>query len=239
MKLDIEKAFKYPLRDPKWLTKMLIGGVLSIIPIANFITWGYCVRIIKDTAEGSDEKLPEWQDMGAYFMQGLTLLAIYMIYYIPMIFMMVFTISSISSSGAFSIFTSGDLSEKTVLEGINVLNRAVPALISWLSSLYGLFFSIMLPAVLIAYVSTGDFKAAFNVGRIFNYMLSNIGTYLLFLLLALLAQLVAYAGLLACCVGIVFTLFYAYVFMSHLLGQMMPPPQAFADEMPLPPGVKD
>ena len=48
MVLSIEDAFRFVFRDKKWITKVLIGGIITIIPIANFIVLGYILRILKD-----------------------------------------------------------------------------------------------------------------------------------------------------------------------------------------------
>lgn len=66
------------------LSKMLILGVILIIPIINFIGSGYSLRIIKSTLAGLDE-LPEFDDIGELFIDGLKVLVVGIVYAIPLI----------------------------------------------------------------------------------------------------------------------------------------------------------
>ncbi|MCK9555609.1 DUF4013 domain-containing protein [bacterium] len=79
MRFQIEQALKYPSKDSKWAVKLLILGATLIIPIVNVVTSifaaGYIIRFLKSSiAEfkgGAEAKLPEWDDMGKIFMEGL------------------------------------------------------------------------------------------------------------------------------------------------------------------------
>ena len=39
--MDYGKIIKFPMKDKDWLVKIIVGGILSIIPIVNFIAFGY------------------------------------------------------------------------------------------------------------------------------------------------------------------------------------------------------
>ncbi len=69
--MDYGKAFTFVFEDKKWVTKVLIGGILSLIPIVNLIVIGYGLKALKNVAEGAAEPLPEWDDFADYFVQGL------------------------------------------------------------------------------------------------------------------------------------------------------------------------
>lgn len=55
---NITESLKYPLSD--W-TKILVLAVISIIPIVNFISEGYMLRVIKSTLAGIDE-IPDFDN---------------------------------------------------------------------------------------------------------------------------------------------------------------------------------
>ncbi len=88
MRFQIEQALKYPSKDSKWAVKLLILGATLIIPVVNVVTSifavGYIIRFLKSSiAEfkgGAEAKLPEWDDMGKIFMEGLMPWAICIIY---------------------------------------------------------------------------------------------------------------------------------------------------------------
>ena len=80
---NVSDAIKYPLND--WV-KIIILGVISIIPIVDFISLGYYLRIIQSTLVGVDE-LPEFDEFGDLFIDGLKVLIANIIYFIiPIIF---------------------------------------------------------------------------------------------------------------------------------------------------------
>ncbi|PIU41890.1 MAG: hypothetical protein COS99_03060 [Candidatus Omnitrophica bacterium CG07_land_8_20_14_0_80_42_15] len=80
MVADIENVFKFAFKDKNWIIKMLIGGVLAIIPVVNFIVFGYVLKVLKDAKEGKEARLPEWEDFGALFKDGLTVFIIVLAY---------------------------------------------------------------------------------------------------------------------------------------------------------------
>ncbi|MBW2146546.1 MAG: DUF4013 domain-containing protein [Deltaproteobacteria bacterium] len=69
--LDIERELKYPLLDDSWLKKILIGGILNIIPVISFLPWGYAYRIFRKTLQGEDVlPLPPWDRWKEDFISG-------------------------------------------------------------------------------------------------------------------------------------------------------------------------
>ncbi|PWH20913.1 MAG: hypothetical protein DDG58_00470, partial [Ardenticatenia bacterium] len=83
--MDIGIAFSYMFQDRDWLKKILIGGVISLIPIVNFAALGYVVQLVRNVRDGQDLPLPEWDQFGEYFVSGLYLFLVYVVYAIPII----------------------------------------------------------------------------------------------------------------------------------------------------------
>jgi len=48
--MDIGKAFSFVTEDSDALKKILIGGIISMIPIVNFAAMGYIVEVIRRVA---------------------------------------------------------------------------------------------------------------------------------------------------------------------------------------------
>lgn len=84
MSLDLVKALKAPVTAQNWIIKMLIGGILLCIPVANFIVFGYFVKYIKKIMN-NEENLPEFSDWGALFVSGLKLFVGAIVLAIPMV----------------------------------------------------------------------------------------------------------------------------------------------------------
>ena len=69
--MDIGRSFTYMFEDQDWIKKILIGGVVSLVPVVNFAALGYFIEALKNTVEGRELPLPEWDDFGGKFMKGL------------------------------------------------------------------------------------------------------------------------------------------------------------------------
>lgn len=80
---NISDSLQYPVKN--W-AKLIILGIILIIPVVNFIGLGYYLRIMKSTWAGLDE-LPDFRGVGELFIDGLKVLIVCMIYAIvPLIF---------------------------------------------------------------------------------------------------------------------------------------------------------
>ena len=80
---NISDSAQFPIKN--WV-KMIIFGIILIIPIVNFIGMGYYLRIIKSTLSGLDE-LPNFDGIVKLFIDGVKLLLVCIIYTImPLIF---------------------------------------------------------------------------------------------------------------------------------------------------------
>ena len=101
----ISDSIKYP--SDNW-AKIIILGVILIIPIVNFIGLGYLFRIIKATFAGIDET-PDFDEIGELFIDGLKIFVVSLIYSIPII--IVGLIISLIFSYNFTIysFTTPDI----------------------------------------------------------------------------------------------------------------------------------
>lgn len=77
--MDFETNFKKPFTDIK---KLLIGILLSIVPIINFFSVGFMLETAK-RAMKRDSSLPEWDNWGDLFIKGLVSIVIEALYIIP------------------------------------------------------------------------------------------------------------------------------------------------------------
>src|SRR5712691_9678277 len=85
---DFLKPFTFAFDDPRWVPKILIGGAFvfaSFFIIGAFFVYGYLARLVRNVINGVQYPLPEWDDLGEYFSEGLKLFAVALIYAIPLI----------------------------------------------------------------------------------------------------------------------------------------------------------
>ncbi len=213
--MDIGKAFSYVFEDENWLVKVLIGGVLSLIPIVNFIVLGYVIQALRNVADGVEKPLPEWDDWGGYFMKGLMLFLGGLVYSIPLILLVVVSfVAGLIGAGA---------EEESALSSLAGLCVGCSNCLIWI---YALFLNLWLPAVATFYAVYGEFGAMFRFGELFNYIIGNIGNYLIAFVLYLVASFIASLGIILCVIGVAFTSFWAYLVAAHLYGQVWKASQA-------------
>ena len=74
--LTLDQVSKRVFSDSSWLVKCLIGGFLCLIPIANVWSLGMFYRLADQGRRGESVRLPEWDDWGRLFVEGLQFLLI-------------------------------------------------------------------------------------------------------------------------------------------------------------------
>ncbi|MCQ6253904.1 DUF4013 domain-containing protein [Methanocaldococcus sp.] len=67
------ECLNFPMKDEKWVIKIIIGSVLIYIPIVDFIVFGYIVETFENVIKG-EEKLPEWDNLKDKFIKGFAYL---------------------------------------------------------------------------------------------------------------------------------------------------------------------
>lgn len=86
---NIMDSLRYPLKN--WV-KLIILGVILLIPIVNLIGLGYCLKAIRSTFEGSN-LLPGFDNMVELFLNGIKLFIVGLIYaVVPLILFIVASI---------------------------------------------------------------------------------------------------------------------------------------------------
>ena len=201
--MDIGKSFTYMFDDKKWLEKLAIGGLLSIIPIVNFFAFGYALRTLKRLMQGTDASLPEWDDWGQDWVKGLL-----GSFVAPLIYSLPLMIIAIP----YAIVAAASSSDTGGLCGVAF---------TCISSLWGLVMAVVLPAAMALYAESDEFSAFFNFSGILAFIRDNLGDYIIALLMMLVAGIVAgIVGGIACGIGVAFTTFWSLLVAAHLLAQI-------------------
>lgn len=76
------------IRQPGFGLKLLIGGLLSFVPIVNIFAFGYLYRFSRKTRATGHVSLPEWTDWRALFFDGLRFGVVWLAYWLLPIFLM-------------------------------------------------------------------------------------------------------------------------------------------------------
>ncbi|HEU4436859.1 MAG TPA: DUF4013 domain-containing protein, partial [candidate division Zixibacteria bacterium] len=87
--LDVGKAFSLLFADKRWLEKWLLGALLHIAAVLIIgipFLLGYLLEITRRALKEETFELPEWQEWGIFFGQGLIFFIILLVYSLPVIF---------------------------------------------------------------------------------------------------------------------------------------------------------
>src|SRR5713226_7263081 len=92
---DFLRPFTFAFDDPRWVPKILLGGVFALAAIflvGIFFIYGYLARLVRNAINGVQYPLPEWDDLGEYFTEGVKLFVVGLIYAIPVVLIACFAI---------------------------------------------------------------------------------------------------------------------------------------------------
>ena len=215
--MDIGRSFKFMFEDEGWITKILIGGILGLIPIVNFVIYGYQLEVIKNVSQDQDLPLPDWGDFGGKFIKGLMVVIASFIYSLPLILVGIvyFVMMMIIGGGAAS---TGSEDMSGAAGGMFAICTIAFYCVAFLYSIivYGF---ILIPGVM-RYADEEEFGAFFKFGENLRVATSNLGSYIVMLLVIIVAGIVAeIVGIIACGIGLLFTIFWAMLVAGHLFGQ--------------------
>jgi hypothetical protein len=210
---DFLRPFTFVFDDPRWVPKVLLGGVFtlaSIFLVGIFFIYGYLARLVRNVINGVQYPLPEWDDLGEYFSEGVKLFVVALVYAIPVI-----VVVSIAVLPAAILGASGN--ENDTLRSLGGMTASC---IWCLMFPVSVAMALWVPAALLAVVVTGEFSAAFQFANIWKYIRANIGNYLLAFVVWLVARFAAGFGFLLLCVGVVFTIFWAFCVAAYAFAQV-------------------
>ena len=205
--MDIGSSFSYMFQDEDWIKKILIGGVVGIIPIVNFAAIGYMIQIIRNVRDGQALPLPEWDEFGKYFVDGLWIFLIFLVWSIPIIL-----VACLQGIGTAVLAEASE-------DAANAFG-VISACFSCVIVLWALLIAAVSPAILVRYAEIGEFMAGFQFSEILNIIRANVGNYIIVILLIWVASLIASFGVILCVIGVIFTQFWSYLVTGNLVGQL-------------------
>ena len=201
-------AFSFPFQDSKWIEKIVIAALISLIPIIGWLALlGWSVEIGRRVINGEDEVLAPWSDFGGLLVDGLKAFVISLIFSIPLLVIWIpygFIAALIGS-------TDGDAAGGII--------GALSLCFACVSILYSLALLFFIPASYGRLAATGEIGDALNVGELWRMISQNADAYLIVLLGYIVAGFIASLGVILCVIGVFLTSAYAVAVQGHLFGQ--------------------
>ncbi len=160
--MKISEAFSFQFEDIQWPTKLGIGALISLVPILNFAVVGYEVAIVRNVAAGVREPLPQWDDFGTKWYDGLLLTLAGLVYSIPVFLALGLVLAVLLASGALS--QNGTAAAP--VRGLAAANVLVLACFLVFLVLYSLLLSLIQPIILVLFSKEGTFASCFRFREI-------------------------------------------------------------------------
>jgi hypothetical protein len=187
-------AFGFPFRDPAWVGKVAVQGLILIIPIVGLIaTAGWMLMTLDNLRAGRQELAPA----GFHLSRGIGLFGAWLIYSI------VLSIPGDVLNGIGSRLNANHAFYGSPFMGLgSLLNFAAQ-----------LFLDFLLPSIIVMSYHHG-FSGGLDLQGVWRLATSNVSNSVVAGLMFFLAGIVAALGLIACCIGIFFTGAYAAAVMA-------------------------
>jgi hypothetical protein len=182
-------AISFPFRDPGWVGKIVVQGLILIIPIVGLIaTAGWMLMTFDNLRAGRQELAPA----GFHLSRGIGLFGAWLIYAV-VLSLPGGILNGIGSGMNANHDFSG--SPFTVLGSL--LNFAAQ-----------LFLYFLLPSIIVMTYHRG-FAGGLDVQGVWRLATTNVSNSVMAGLMMFVAGIIAVLGIVACCVGVFFTAAYA------------------------------
>lgn len=173
MGTDYTTAFEKPFTNVK---NLLIGILLSILPIINWFAIGFAMKCSGVGKTKPSKKMPEWKNFGDLFTKGFFASLISLIYMIPAIIILAFSLGGVLVT-YFSQIPMDQIANKTSEEVQVILQPIIdstaPALVAaipfiLLALLLAFLAAYVLPIAILSYLEKENFSEAFKIKKIFS-----------------------------------------------------------------------
>jgi len=182
--MDVGKALSFVFEDEEWVTKILLGAVIALIPIfGGLALMGYAIAVVRNVIAGHDRPLPAWDDLGNYFKDGLMFWVTTVIYALPLLIL-------ICPIGLVWILPAIASEQEDLIAILTGVAGVVSAGLGCLAALYGILLALLTPVVQIRFAETEDIGACLRLGDIFRFLFANIGSVIISQILLFVAGIV-------------------------------------------------
>jgi len=218
--IDFGRCFTFVTEDANWVTKILVGGLfalLSMVLVGIPFVLGYWARTLKNAAAGVRHPLPEWDDLGGIFGDGMRLVGVYLVYGLGIALTMG-VVSCVVMAPFIALGSAGGMDEgpEALFATLGGLGMLVFYLLIFVVSILA---AAYLPAAMGRAALRESFSEGFAWREIVAFIRANLGNYALTIIVYLVASFLSQFGAILCCIGIFPAAFWSYEILAYGLGE--------------------
>ena len=199
---ELSDSIAWPSRDPRWVSKVLLTGLILVIPVVGQLVLVGWMLAALDNLRAGQPVLPEAGF--SYIGRGVNLFVVYVLYALAL------------GLGFAVVFGAGlAIAEKArgaagVLGVLLILLSYAIVLVGWLG------LSLLTPAIVVA-TERGGIGGGVNLPAVIRLVAADVEEALRAGLFALVASLITSIGAIACGVGQLFTTPYGYAVLAGVV----------------------
>ena len=187
---EVKKIISFPVKGEKWVLKNLIGAALIlgnyILPlIPTLPVLGYAARVMKHVINDEDPALPEWNDWGSLFLDGIKVFGVVFIFELPALLVMLAGYAVVFIPVFIMAMNSNAKTLPDLFVPAEILGNFGGMAFFLLGSFLSLAIMMFLPPALGNMIVRGDFAAAFRFKEWWPIFKASFGGYLVAIMLLL------------------------------------------------------
>ena len=190
---SVGDSFAWAFRDPQWPGKVLVQGLIAIIPIVGWIAMTGWLMMAFENARNGRNELPS---AGFHLERGIAIFVVFLVY------------GLVLNIPAIILYGIGGATA-----GVNNGNNAATVAGSGFFSLAGLvglagtlFFRFLIPSLIVHTYHRG-FAGGFDLERVWALATQNVTNSVIAGLIIFVASIIGGVGF-VCCIGFIFTIPY-------------------------------
>ena len=207
---DLIRCLIFIKDDPDWLRKVLFGSLAVLLTgllIGMPLLWGYSVRLVRRAAAGLEPPLPEWDDWGGIFMDGLKVAAVLIAHYVAGAVLLLPLVLTL-------VVLPGSMDDPSGLFAVVLLLMMAVAFVVLIAM------AIYVHAAIVRMAVLDDLAEAFRPAEVIDFLRRNLGNVALAWVAFIIANFLSQFGVLICCVGLLPATVWSVIVMFYALGEV-------------------